>query len=263
MSSQPLPNQAPAVRDKVRFSKKQKNIATLTLASPPVNSIDTEMADLLLHLFKEIESDLSVRALIIHGVGEHFCAGADLKEKAAKGPGDGDVFWRMIETLEALRCPTIAAVHGGCAGGGLEVALSCDIRLAADDAKFICAGVNVGLTASAAKLTKLVGLAQAKSVLLTGLPFNAATAYRMGLVAAATSRDALMNEALRLAERIASRAPLAVEATKRIANAAPGLSMAEVAQMQRSETAALRQSEDHKTGVAAMLKREMPDFKRR
>ena len=249
-------------RNRLAVSFETPEIARLTLANPPVNSIEDRMAEMLTGVFRRIHEDTTVRVLVIGATGPHFCAGADLKEKSVNGPGTGEHFWRMIHALETLRCPSIAAIHGSCAGGGLDLALSCDLRIAASGARFICAGVNVGLTASAAKLTRLVGLSRAKAVLLTGLPFDAEHALRMGLVAEVVADDELQGAADRLARRIASRAPLAVEATKRLADGANSMTPAEAAELQIVEGQRLRKSLDHATGIDAALNKTDPVFKR-
>ncbi len=114
----------------------------------------------------------------------------------------------MLERIETYLIPVIAAVNGHCLGGGLELASVCDIRIASQAASFVCAGVNVGLMASAYRLPRLIGVARAKQMLLTGAPHDAATAERFGLVTAVHAADTLLPEAIRLAARIASRAPL-------------------------------------------------------
>ena len=117
----------------------------------------------------------------------------------------------------------IAAINGWCVGGGFELALCCDLRIASAEARFVCAGVNMGLMVSAWRLPRLIGVSRAKAMLLTGSPHDARTAELWGLVTAVCEPEALQGAAIELASRIASRAPLSVEATKRIASRAPDL----------------------------------------
>jgi enoyl-CoA hydratase len=126
----------------------------------------------------------------------------------------------------------------------------------------VCSGVNVGLMASAYRLPRLIGVARAKHMLLTGSPFDAATADKFGLVTAVHAADALMAEAIKLAERIASRAPLSVEATKRTAALAPDLSPDEAAAVNAKELAVLGRSADHKAALAAFAEKREPVFRR-
>src|SRR5690606_41027450 len=114
----------------------------------------------------------------------------------------------------ALSVPVIAAVNGHCMGGGLEVALSCDLRITADDAKHRAAGVTVGLVVSTTRMTRLVGMAAAKDVLLTGRTFDGNEAFRLGLASAAVPRSETKAAAMHWAQEIASRAPLAVRRSK-------------------------------------------------
>jgi len=171
-------------------------------------------------------------------------------------------FGRLLDRLEATRVPLTAAITGWCVGGGFELACCCDIRIASTEAKFVCAGVNVGLMASTYRLPRLIGVGRAKAMLLTGLPHDAETAERYGLTTGTYAPDDLMTWAHRLAERIASRAPLSVEATKRTATRAVDLSPEDANRMLGAELRVLRKSNDHKAAVAAFRERKDPEFTR-
>src|SRR5213075_2697655 len=171
-------------------------------------------------------------------------------------------FGRLLDRLEQTRVPVVAAVNGWCIGGGFELALCCDIRLASTEAKFVAAGVNVGLMASTYRLPRLIGVSRAKAMLLTGLPHDAETAERYGLTTGLHAPDDLRPAAIALAERIASRAPLSVEAAKRTANRAPDLSPEDANVMLGQELRVLRRSNDHKAAVAAFRERRDPVFTR-
>ncbi len=168
----------------------------------------------------------------------------------------------MLDRIESFRLPVVAAVNGHCLGGGLELASVCDIRIASTAASFVCSGVNVGLMASAYRLPRLIGVARAKHMLLTGLPHDAATAERFGLVTAVHAPEALMDAAVRLAERIASRAPLSVEAVKRTVSRAPDLSPEEAVELNAKELALLSRSADHREALAAFAEKREPKFTR-
>jgi enoyl-CoA hydratase/carnithine racemase len=154
----------------------------------------------------------------------------------------------------------IAAIHGWCVGGGLELALACDVRFASADARFVCAGVNVGLMASAYRLPRLIGEARAKHMLLTGLPHDAATAERFGLITRVCAHGELLSEVTAFASRIASRAPLSVEATKRFVNRAWGLGRGEAMTLQAAELEALSRTNDHRIALEAFLGKKTPSF---
>jgi len=236
-------------------------VVLLEIDNPPMNPLGVEMRQTFMEALDAVEANEALRCLIVTGKGRAFCSGDDLK---SVGPAGEDLagFGRLLDRLEATRVPVIAAVNGWCIGGGFELALCCDIRIASTEAKFVCAGVNVGLMASTYRLPRLIGVSRAKAMLLTGLPHDAETAERYGLVTGLHTADALRAGAISLAERIASRAPLSVEATKRTANRAPDLSPDEAAAMAAPELRILRRSADHKAAVAAFRERRDPLFTR-
>jgi enoyl-CoA hydratase/carnithine racemase len=243
------------------------HVVLLEFDNPPANALGRAMRAQLRGALTALDTDLSVRALILTGRGKGFCSGDDLKEQeeASKLPPAeraaqlGD-FADAINRIEAFRAPVVAAVNGWCMGGGLELALCCDIRIASTQAKFTCSGVNVGLMASAYRLPRLVGIARAKHMLFTGTPYDAQTAYDFGLVTAVHAPENLEREAIALAERIASRAPLSVEATKKMAGCAFDLTPHEAAHAQGEQVAKLAQSEDHKAALAAFREKKEPVF---
>jgi enoyl-CoA hydratase len=236
-------------------------ILRLTIDNPPMNALGVDMRETFMGVLDQVEANDHVRAIIVTGKGRAFCAGDDLKDARPQAE-DLAGFGRLLERLDATRAPVIAAVNGWCIGGGFELALCCDIRIASTEARFVCAGVNMGLMASAYRLPRLIGVSRAKAMLLTGLPHDAETAERFGLVTAVHAPHALEAAALALAERIASRAPLSVEATKRIATRAPDLSPDEASPMQAKELSILRRSSDHKAAVAAFREKRDPTFTR-
>jgi len=244
-------------------------VAILELDNPPANAMSAVMLERLGAALAEVEADLAVRAIILTGAGKAFCAGADLKaadadaaERGEEGGEDLSAFGRVLEQLAACRAPVIAAINGHCVGGGFEMALCCDLRIASSAARFVCAGVNMGLTASAYRLPRLIGLARAKAMLLTGLPHDAQTALAWGLVTAVHAPDELMAAARALAARLASRAPLSVEATKRLADRALDQSPQDAARALAAEMPLLRASADHREAVRAFVERREPRFSR-
>jgi enoyl-CoA hydratase len=250
----------------IHFSKPAGHVALLEIDNPPMNALGRAARSALLTRLDEIDADTNVRAVVLTGRGRAFCGGDDLKEQAeaqkAKSSAHLGEFGRVLERIETYRLPVIGAINGWCLGGGLELASVCDIRIASSEAKFVCSGVNVGLMASAYRLPRLIGVARAKHMLLTGSPHDAATAERFGLVTAVHAPDALMAEAIKLAERIASRAPLSVEATKRTAALAPDLSPEEAAKVNAKELSVLGRSADHKEALAAFIAKREPVFRR-
>ena len=236
-------------------------IMLLEIDNAPANVLGAEMRDVFMAALDRAESGDAVRCLIVTGRGRAFCSGDDLK---SEGPPQDDLagFGRLLDRLEATRVPVVAAVNGWCLGGGFELALCCDVRLASTAATFTAAGVNVGLVASTYRLPRLIGVSRAMSMLLTGLPHDAETAERYGLVTGVYSPEGLRGAAVALAERIASRAPLSVEAVKRTARRAPDLSPEEANAIWGAEQRVLRGSDDHKAALAAFRERRDPVFTR-
>ncbi len=245
----------------IHFSRPAPHVALIELDLPPTNALGDAMRRQLAAGLDAIEADPDVRCIVLTGRGKLFCAGNDLRELAGRAADDLSPisdFNALMGRIEALRMPVIAAVNGGALGGGLDLALSCDIRLAAEGATFTASGVNVGLMASVGRLPKLIGVGPAKAMLLTGLPVDAATALRTGLVTAVYPAERLLGEALTLAGQIAARAPLAVEAAKRFA----GLDAAGQAQWMDATLESLADSADHREAVASFLEKRPPVFLR-
>jgi enoyl-CoA hydratase/carnithine racemase len=236
-------------------------VVLLEIDNPPMNPLGVEMRATFMAALDQVETNDALRCLIVTGRGRSFCAGDDLKNVGPQGE-DLAGFAKLLDRLEQSRVPVIAAINGWCVGGGFELACCCDIRIASTEAKFVCAGVNVGLMASTYRLPRLIGVGPAKAMLLTGLPHDAEAAYRYGLVTGLHAPDELWPAAIALAERIASRAPLSVEATKRTATRAPDLSPEEANALLAPELRVLRKSSDHKAAVAAFRERRDPVFTR-
>jgi enoyl-CoA hydratase len=243
--------------------------ALIEINNPPANALGREARIQLLSHLDRLEADHNLRGLVLTGKDRAFCSGDDLKEQesaqkggiAARSAQLGE-FASVLARIEAFRTPVIAALNGFCIGGGLELALCCDIRIASTEATFTCAAVNVGLIASAWRLPRLIGEGAAKHMLLTGLPFDAAAAEKFGLITAVHAPNELMTAATALAERIASRAPLSVEATKRVASRALDLNAPDGNRLMTEEVTRLVQSADHADALAAFREKRAPKFTR-
>jgi enoyl-CoA hydratase/carnithine racemase len=245
----------------VHIERPADRVVLLEIDNPPMNPLGATMRATFVRAIDEVEADPHARCVIVTGRGRAFCAGDDLKD--VRPEGEDLAGWGvLLDRLEGLRVPVVGAINGWCVGGGFELSLACDIRIASTEARFTCAGVNMGLMASAYRLPRLIGVSRAKAMLLTGLPHDAETAERFGLVTALHAPDALREAAVALAVRIASRAPLSVEATKRIASLAGDLSPEEAAPVQGREISVLRHSNDHKEAVRAFREKRDPNFTR-
>jgi enoyl-CoA hydratase/carnithine racemase len=244
-------------------------VATVTLDRPNrYNALGSRIVEELGEVLTAIESSGRIRAVILTGAGERaFCSGVDLKERAEM---DADERWAhnralgaFAERLARLQLPTIAAINGLAFGGGLEITLACDFRIAAEGAKFALPEVGIGIVPGAGgtqRLPRLVGPTRAKELILTGRRVDAQTALTMGLVSKIVSPGSLMDEARTLAEEMCANSPLALAYAK----AAVDLALeTPIEQGLRYETAAIRatlSSEDYGIGLSAFAQKIKPSF---
>jgi len=205
--------------------ERQDNIAIVTMnRAEALNAFNADQLNALIQTFRSLRSDRSVRCVILTGAGERaFAAGADIKEMAEMTPEQGLAFGRlghaMVNAVEGLTQPVIAAVNGFALGGGSEVALAADIRLASENAVFAQPEVGLGIPpgwGATQRLTRLVGPGIAAELILTGRRVKADEAFRIGLVNAVYQLDQLLPEATKLAGQIAANSPRAVSAAKRL-----------------------------------------------
>lgn len=251
--------------EKIQVSRPEAHVAKVVIDNPPTNALGDSIRARLMDALATLQDDLDIRAVILTGTGRVFCSGDDIREVAQRGAAMADSlaqFGRLFDQVEGFRVPVIAAVNGHAMGGGLELALCCDIRIASTQARFAAAGVNVGLMASVYRLPRLIGVARAKAMLLTGWPSDAETALLHGLVTSVHAPEDLEAAALALASRIASRAPLSVEAAKRHAGQAMDLTADEAARASAGDLKTLMASADHRAAIAAFLAKEEPVFTR-
>lgn len=220
--------------------KIEDGIATVTLNRPEkLNALDAELWMGLEEAATAIKLEPNVRVTILTGAGRAFCAGLDLKAvTSAEGLSTGATFGEPIEGVqyfrnvfsmyEVLPVPVIAAIQGPCIGGGMEIMLACDIRLAADDAILSIPEVTYGIIPDCGgtqRLPRVVGPSKAKELIFTGRRIDAAEALRIGLVDHVYPLDQLMSETRKLAEEIAALSPAAVRAAKRALNVAMSSSL--------------------------------------
>lgn len=250
--------------------EKKDNIGILTINRPDkLNAISHELTTELQQLFDEIEDDDELRVLIITGAGEKaFVAGADIGElvdrDALLGRKVSRLRQEIFSRIENFPFPTIAAVNGYALGGGLELALACSIRICSEKALFGAPEVKLGIIpgdGGTQRLPRLVGLGRAMEMILTGDFIDAQEAYRIGLANKVVPPDSLMEETLALAQKIASRPPLAVmyakEAVNRSADGSPVSGYA----LESYLHALACTTEDKKEGVAAFLEKRKGVFK--
>jgi enoyl-CoA hydratase/carnithine racemase len=205
------------------------HVATITLDRPDkLNALTPDMLTDLETVLDTIEADADIRVVIVTGSGDRaFCAGADILAWSALSPLDMWRYWvrlghRVFDRLEGLRQPTIAALNGIAYGGGLELALACDLRIAADSVKVASPEVGIGTVPGWGMTTRLAvvaGPARAKQMILTGEPVDAGRAEAWGIVSEVVPGADLQDAARRTADRIAAQAPIAVQVAKQAIDA--------------------------------------------
>lgn len=239
-------------------------VATITIDRDPVNALTPDhWSELRRHVDATTE-DETVRALIITGGPGRFCAGADISTLVEPTDEPALMLRLVAEVANAVRShrvPVIASIDGPAHGGGLELALACDMRVASPSATFAASGVNMGLVASVRSLAETIGLTHARTMLLTGARVDAATADRWGLVSH-FDEDPIQRSTT-LARAIASKAPLAIEATKSALNLVGTTSAEEHDQWMSESFSQLAQSADHAEAISAFLEKRPPAFTRR
>lgn len=202
----------------------EHRIATITLDRPDKrNALTDEMLDQVIGALDIVEADSGVRAVILRGNGSSFCSGVDLGEKLARRDTDGSVeFVRLVETFERLDAhpnPTIAVLQGTSLAGGWELALHCDIRFAAPDARFGMPLARLGLVVpyqAAARLVQIAGIAATTDLLLSAELIDGTRAHQLGLATHLAAAAALDAAAMAHAEKISALAPLSVREMKRL-----------------------------------------------
>lgn len=236
-----------------------------------MNAINAAVRAMLPECLERAEADPAIRAIVLCGTGERaFCVGADVKEfapVAALGDYRGPrLHGHWVAAFERVRKPMIAAVHGFCMGGGLEIALACDIRIAAQDAVFALPELAHGFIPGAGgtqRLARLVGVGRAMDMILSGERIDAEEARRIGLVTRVAAPEALAEAAGRLAEQVAARAPLAVMAAKEAVLRGADMELRAGMRLELDLLSMLMGSEDRAEAIAAAREKRPPVFRGR
>ncbi|MPZ25853.1 MAG: enoyl-CoA hydratase/isomerase family protein [Micromonosporaceae bacterium] len=272
MTSQPAPGPADpaaaAAGDPVRWERRGP-VAVVTLHRPEVlNSINTAMRAGLAEAFARADTDREVRVVLVRGAGERaFCAGADITEftaPASLAEVREQKRHSWVEALGALRKPTIAAIHGYCLGGGLELALGCDIRIAATDAVFALPEVKLGIIPGAGGtqlLSRFVGLGQALRMTLTGERIDATHAHRIGLVTDLVEPTDLAGASEALASSIADCGPVAVAYAKEAIRRGIELPLPDGLRLEADLSTLVQSTSDRLEGATAFRERRKPAYR--
>ena len=244
-------------------------VATITLDRPEaLNALTVPVKVALREALERLAVDRAVRAVILTGAGRAFCAGQDLAEREQPDAAPLDVELRerynpIILALRAMGQPVIAAVNGVAAGAGASIAFACDLRIAAEDARFVLAFGRIGLVPDSGTtwfLPRLVGQARAAELALVGEPISADEALRIGLVSRVVPNDELLPQARALADRIAASAPMAVALTKGALERAASIDLETALEGEAKLQGIAGASADHAEGLAAFREKRAPRF---
>lgn len=248
--------------------EKEAEIAIVTFNRPKaLNALNTEMLGDIEHLVEMLDSDDEVSVIIFTGQGKSFIAGADISEmsklSAIEGQKFGSFGQAVFEKIESLSKPTIAAINGFALGGGLELAMACDIRYASVKAKFGQPEVGLGITpgfSGTQRLPKIVGLSNAKELIFTGKIIGSSEALDMKLVSKVFEAEELVEEAMIIANQIAANAQVAVRLSKKAINEGYNKDIRTGNNLEALYFGMCFSTEDQKNGMKAFLKKEKANF---
>lgn len=249
--------------------EKNHGMATITLNRPEkLNAINSRMRDELIEVLVDVAKDEKIRALIITGGTEMFCAGADITDQ----PGPSTLWDKLspkrtysyYHLIEDLGKPVIAAIAGYCLGGGLELACTCDIRIAADNAKLGDAHTKLGLMGGGActqRLPRLIGIPRAKELIFSGLPIDAQQAERIGLVNKVVPVGDLLGAASELAELYKQRPPIVLKLSKAAIDEGMQMPFAQGFDFEAKCATLVSLTDDYQEAINAFKEKRKPVFK--
>jgi len=243
-------------------------VALVTISRPAaLNALNTAFFEELNHLLDDIEPREEIKVLVITGEGKAFVAGADIAEMVHMKEAEGYAFstfgQRTFDRLEQLRIPVIAAINGFALGGGCELAMACDFRIASKLAKFGQPEMNLGLIpgyAATQRLSRLTGAGNALWLILSAETITADDALRIGLVQKITEPETLMEEVMKLAGKIAGNGSQAVAVAKKVIRAGLSLNFKEASELESVEFGRLFGTEATKEGMTAFLEKRKPSW---
>lgn len=251
--------------------EKRGKVAVMTINRPDkLNALNSKVHTEGVAALEELRFDDETRVLVITGSGERsFIAGADIGEFAGKTPVTQRATFQektLFNTIDSFPKPVIAMINGFCLGGGNELALACDLRICSENAKFSQPEINLGIMPGGGgtqRLTRLIGEGRSMEIMLTGDMIDAETAYRFGLVNHVHTSAELEAKTLELAEKIADKAPIALQLCKEAVKFASRSNLDEGLRREVDLFAICFSTEDKEEGVAAFLEKRKPVFKGR
>jgi enoyl-CoA hydratase/carnithine racemase len=250
--------------------RREDAVGVVTIDNPPVNTLGNPVLEALLAAFESLDAEPAIRAVVITGTGDKaFASGADLPEFVQMLDSPDEIAFhtsltrRLFGTISELRPPVVAAVQAAAVGGGLELALSCDLIVADERARLGVPEVGLGLIPGAGgtqRLPRRIGAARATELVLRGRLLKAADAERIGLVNEVAPEGSAVERAVELATELASRPAVAVQAAKRAMRIGIGLPLNDGLDVEHDEFLGTLASEDAREGVDAFLNRRRPEF---
>ena len=246
----------------------ENGIATVTIDNPPLNALCAEVMDGLEECFTRLRREESLRVIVLTGAGKAFVAGADLREVAAWSVPEAEAMTakgqRIFRRIENCPVPVIAAVNGFAFGGGLELALSCDIRIASEKATMGLPEAGLGIIpgyGGTQRLSRTIGMGKAKRMIFSGDPVDAVEAEKTGLVDQIAGHGNLLPQVMELAEKIASRGPVAVRNAKKAINEGIDQTLDQGIAIELRMARACFATEDRAEGVEAFIAKRPPIFR--
>jgi enoyl-CoA hydratase len=250
--------------------EKSEGVAAITLnRSDALNAWSIQLAQEFLAAMEDAQKDGNVKAVIITGAGEKaFSAGADIKAMkgmtALKARELSDMGYRICNAIERLEKPVIAAINGFALGGGMEVSMACDFRIASDKARMGQTEINIGLIpgwGGTQRLTRLVGKAKAKELVYTGKIIDANAALQLGIVNSVVPASELMTTAKTFAKELAGKAPVALKVAKALIEKGGEVDLESALALEREGFGVVASSEDLQEGVSAFTEKRKPIWK--
>ncbi|MEM3731569.1 MAG: enoyl-CoA hydratase-related protein [Candidatus Bathyarchaeia archaeon] len=250
--------------------EKSDGIATITLNRPEaLNALSKEVVEEVMSALQDAEKDENTRVIVLTGAGEKaFSAGADIKSmkgmNATKARELSTMGWKLCHMLENLEKPVIAAINGYALGGGLEVAMACDIRIAAENARMGQTEINIGLIpgwGGTQRLPRLIGKTKAMELILTGKMVDAKTAEQLGLINMVVPQEKFRETVRQFALDLAQKAPIALKVAKALINKGLDASLDAGLALEREGIGVVGSTEDLQEGVAAFIEKRKPAFK--
>lgn len=249
--------------------RENEAIATIQLHRPQKkNSLNAQMRQEMERLFRDVARNAAIRAVIITGNDEIFCAGADISEMEGTASAEAAYqhareFQILFDQIESLPQPIIAAVSGHALGGGCELAMAADFRIASESARFGLPEIKIGAFPGGGgtqRLARLIGVARAKEMILTGDPITAQEALAFGLVMKVTPKENLLADATLLADKLAALPRLALQASKMLINRGRDVDLGTGLEFEARTFASIAHSHDLAEGTKAFLEKRKPNF---